>query len=144
MTVIKKIDWIQMIGKILNYLGIVVLIFIIFFIVFNGRKYYFLNQNNVKITGTISKIFCERHQGFEYKFQVNNKLFSENGNSHGVEHPCEALKIGDQVDVFYYPDDPSINIVNEDPHEGFEGGLFSMLLMSFIFSGAILFFRLPT
>lgn len=129
----------NVIGRILTYLFLVALIFLALFSATNGRNHYVLSQNSVKTIGTISKTYCEHHQEFEYKFQINGKWFNGIGRA-GVDPTCEALRLGDSLDVFYIPDKPNINI-NEEPRAAFQNELISDVIIACIFAGGLLFGR---
>ncbi|UTH73226.1 hypothetical protein [Chromobacterium sp. IIBBL 290-4] len=73
----------------------------------NALGYKALSKNYKTTTGHIAAMNCANHGEFYYAFYVNGKRYSNRGLDHGTD--CGALKEGDELDVYYNPESPSIN-----------------------------------
>lgn len=72
-------------------------------------KYHELSSRGVETSGSIIETSCANHQTFSFRFEALGKSYSRSGAS-GMAKPCSELTIGDQVQVFYLPSDPTLNI----------------------------------
>ncbi|MBX9295165.1 DUF3592 domain-containing protein [Chromobacterium vaccinii] len=73
----------------------------------NALEYKALAKNYKTTTGHIAAMNCANHGEFYYAFYVNGKRYSNRGLDHGTG--CGSLKEGDELDVYYNPENPSIN-----------------------------------
>ncbi|MBA8735585.1 hypothetical protein [Chromobacterium violaceum] len=72
---------------------------------------------NYKITiGHAAAMNCTNHGEFYYIFDVDGKKYSNKGLSGGAD--CGSLKEGDELSIYYSPDNPSIN-TNIDPNTAY-------------------------
>ncbi|WP_440027923.1 hypothetical protein [Chromobacterium amazonense] len=75
-------------------------------------EYKELARNYKIAVGHIASMNCNNHGEFYYTFNVSGKKYSNKGFNGSVD--CNALKEGDELNIYYSPEDPSIN-VNVDP-----------------------------
>jgi hypothetical protein len=72
-----------------------------------------LASNGVETTGQVTETHCDNHQTFSFQFRIDDRPYSGIGMS-GITQSCSESRAGDQVQVFYLPNTPAIN-VSGDP-----------------------------
>src|SRR5262245_61724800 len=72
----------------------------------NLPKYYRLHRNGKETVGTVTSTDCAQHSLIRYSFDVD-------GQKHGGQGTgdCPNLAPGAQLEVWYLPEDPSVNVL---------------------------------
>src|SRR5262245_2132473 len=76
---------------------------------------YLVKRDGVNTLGTITDASCGNHRTYAFAFDVNGKTYSGFGG-----RPCETVRLGDAVSVWYLPSDPRTN-TGSDPSAQFRG-----------------------
>lgn len=80
-------------------------------------SYRFIREG-VEVQATIIDIACNSPNQLRYRFTVDGTGFEGFGNARSGNPPCEALKVGEPVMVYYLPSRPESNLPG-NPHERF-------------------------
>lgn len=79
---------------------------------FGGVNLPFLQRlaaNGVPTEASVTFPDCGNHNNVRYTFEANGRTFSGGGRP-GRDRPCNQLRVGDRLTVWYVPADPSINL----------------------------------
>jgi hypothetical protein len=103
------------------------------------RKQYHLANRSVQATGHVTAKTPELHQRIDYSFEVDHKAHSGFGDvSYRGGAAFDELQVGDQVEVFYDPENPSISILG-NPGIQLRSGTKLVLFVSLLISTVLTF-----
>jgi len=110
----------------------------------NLRRYYALESDGIRTTGTVTALEPENHQVVRYRYQVAGATY-EGVGSVGVGNPgFNALDVGTSVMIYYERPNPRVSALG-DPAPRLHNEIESVTLASFlvptILVGAIAFRR---
>ena len=114
---------------------IVIAVILAFVLVHAGatERYWQLSRNGVKAKGTVVRTTCSDHMTFRYTFSVGTRAFEAVGQD-GAAKACTFLTPGDQVEVFYLPDNPNMS-TSGDPGDQFTNEAASIALAALVLPG---------
>src|SRR4051812_46031387 len=79
----------------------------------NLRRFYALESDGIKTTGTVTALEPEHHQVVHYRYKVADATY-EGVSSIGVGNPTfNALDVGTSVMIYYEESDPRVSALGE-------------------------------
>lgn len=79
----------------------------------NWLTYYHLASHGIRTQGYVIKTNCADHNGFYYRFSINENVYEGLGSGGSGNPDCHTLDVGNPVTVYYLSDSPSINIAGD-------------------------------
>ena len=96
---------------------------------FSVRLFYGLKSYGVETTGIVTQLQPANHQAVYYSFEVPGSTYSHIGRA-GFGHPeFRSLTVGQNVVVYYLPDDPSRSCLG-NPELLFDNEVIPVILMA--------------
>src|SRR4051812_19181676 len=74
---------------------------------FNIPRYSRFAGEGRAADGTVTATDCANHATFAYRFEAGGRVYTGHGKSGGTNPPCDRLRPGDRVEVWYLPPDPA-------------------------------------
>lgn len=96
----------------------------------NARTFYKLSHRGVATQGTVSRLEPENHRTVYYEYEVGERSYSsadQGGAGAGIPD-FERLTVGDAVQVYYLPEQPSVSCLG-NPHSLLANELIPLGLM---------------
>jgi len=108
----------------------------------NLRRYYALESDGIRTTGTVTALESENHQVVRYRYQVAGATYEGVGSA-GVGNPgFNALDVGTPVMIYYEASNPRVSALGNPAqrlHDEIQSVALASLIVPTILVGAIAF-----
>jgi hypothetical protein len=104
---------------------------------FNIPLYWRMLNDGQVARAVVLRTACDNHGSVFYRFEVTGREYTGVGNAGFRTPDCDHLKPGDQIDVYYLPSDPDVNLPGEI-RDRWDNELISIFLVVTIFPALII------
>jgi hypothetical protein len=120
----------------LVWLALTIVFAVIGAIVMDWRKWHELAKYSIETNGYVMRKEPDNHRIIQYSYAVDQQTYSGLGNASGDTPEFDQLNIGDEVRVFYNPDNPKLSILGnpESQARSIERGVFFLAIFGPLFS----------